>query len=45
VEVPRIPGKKLRGSDKALARKQAITTRALADLDDWLSHTTAVAAE
>jgi len=45
VEVPRVQGKKLRGSDKALARKRAITTRALADLDDWLSRATAEAAE
>ena len=45
MEVPRIPGKKLRGADKALAKKRAITTRALADLDAWLSRATAEAAE
>ena len=37
IEVPRPPGKKFRGKEKALAKKQAITARALADLDDWLA--------
>jgi methylenetetrahydrofolate--tRNA-(uracil-5-)-methyltransferase len=45
VALPPLPGKKLRGTDKALARKRAITARALADLDAWLSRATAEAAE
>jgi methylenetetrahydrofolate--tRNA-(uracil-5-)-methyltransferase len=45
VEVPRVPGKKLRGADKAIARKRAIAARALADLDAWLTQATAEAAE
>jgi methylenetetrahydrofolate--tRNA-(uracil-5-)-methyltransferase len=45
IEVPRVPGKKLRGSDKAIARKRAIAARALADLDAWLTQATAEAAE
>ncbi len=32
-------GKRLRGPDKAIARKQALTTRALADLDAWMAGT------
>jgi methylenetetrahydrofolate--tRNA-(uracil-5-)-methyltransferase len=28
---------KLRGTEKALAKKRAITARALADLDAWLA--------
>lgn len=45
VEMPRLPGTKLRGADKTMARKRAITARALADLDAWLSKATAEAAE
>jgi methylenetetrahydrofolate--tRNA-(uracil-5-)-methyltransferase len=30
-------GKRLRGPEKALARKRALTTRALADLDRWIA--------
>jgi methylenetetrahydrofolate--tRNA-(uracil-5-)-methyltransferase len=37
VEIPRLPGVKLRGTEKALAKKRAITGRALADLDAWLA--------
>jgi methylenetetrahydrofolate--tRNA-(uracil-5-)-methyltransferase len=37
VEIPRpAEGKRLRGKDKTRARKQAVTARALADLDAWL---------
>lgn len=45
VEVPREPGKKLRGPEKSLAKKRAITTRALTDLDAWLAPANAEAAE
>ena len=45
VEVPREPGKKLRGPEKSLAKKRAITTRALTDLDTWLSPASAEAAK
>ena len=34
-----------RSTAKALARKRALTTRALADLDRWISNGTAIAAE
>jgi methylenetetrahydrofolate--tRNA-(uracil-5-)-methyltransferase len=37
VEIPRQPGVKLRGTEKAQAKKRAITSRALADLDAWLA--------
>src|SRR5260370_38154536 len=30
-------GKRLRGPEKALARKRALTARALADLDRWIA--------
>lgn len=36
VEVPREPGKRLRGNEKSLARKRAMSARALAHLDTWL---------
>ncbi len=36
---------RLRGTAKALARKRALTTRALADLDHWLSGAPRLAAE
>lgn len=35
-EAPRIEGKRLRGKEKTVARKQAITARALADCRAWL---------
>jgi methylenetetrahydrofolate--tRNA-(uracil-5-)-methyltransferase len=38
-------GKQLRGNDKAIARKRALTSRALADLDRWINGESAVAAE
>ncbi len=36
IEVPREPGKRLRGPEKAAAKKRALTGRALADADVWL---------
>ncbi len=36
VEVPREPGKRLRGNEKSVARKRAMAARALADVDAWL---------
>jgi methylenetetrahydrofolate--tRNA-(uracil-5-)-methyltransferase len=45
VQVARPAGQKLRGPEKALQKKRAITARALADLDGWLSASTAEAAE
>jgi methylenetetrahydrofolate--tRNA-(uracil-5-)-methyltransferase len=43
VQVPRVAG--LRGPEKALQKKRAISARALADLEGWLSASTAEAAE
>ena len=37
VEVPREPGRRLRGAEKALAKKRALSDRALRDLDLWLA--------
>jgi methylenetetrahydrofolate--tRNA-(uracil-5-)-methyltransferase len=46
VELPKPPGgKRLRGKEKGLARKRAMTVRALADIDRWLGRSTLVAAE
>jgi methylenetetrahydrofolate--tRNA-(uracil-5-)-methyltransferase len=45
VQVSRVAGQKLRGPEKALQKKRAITARALADLEGWLSPSTAEAAE
>jgi methylenetetrahydrofolate--tRNA-(uracil-5-)-methyltransferase len=45
VQVVKIPGTRLSSGDKALAKKRAITGRALADLDAWLGHSAAEAAE
>jgi methylenetetrahydrofolate--tRNA-(uracil-5-)-methyltransferase len=45
VSVARPPGKRLSGSDKAIARKKAMSARALADLDHWLGRSTVAAAE
>lgn len=36
VELPRTTGIRLRGKDKTIARRRALTARALADLDGWL---------
>ena len=36
IEAPRSEGKRLRGKEKTLARKRAMTARALADCRDWL---------
>ncbi|MGE0232010.1 MAG: methylenetetrahydrofolate--tRNA-(uracil(54)-C(5))-methyltransferase (FADH(2)-oxidizing) TrmFO [Flavobacteriaceae bacterium] len=36
VEIPREPGKRLRGKEKIRAKRRAITRRALADIDGWL---------
>ncbi|MDQ4059743.1 MAG: FADH(2)-oxidizing methylenetetrahydrofolate--tRNA-(uracil(54)-C(5))-methyltransferase TrmFO, partial [Pseudomonadota bacterium] len=37
VEAPRAEGgKRLRGSEKAQAKKRALTTRALQDVEAWL---------
>jgi methylenetetrahydrofolate--tRNA-(uracil-5-)-methyltransferase len=38
-------GKRLRGSEKSIAKKRALTARALADLDYWLAGRNRVAAE
>jgi len=38
-------GKRLRGNEKTIAKKRALTMRALADLDRWVNGETAVAAE
>jgi methylenetetrahydrofolate--tRNA-(uracil-5-)-methyltransferase len=38
-------GRRLRGAEKALARKRAISRRALADLDAWQRRPTGIAAE
>jgi len=46
IEVPRGEGKRLRGPEKALAKKRALTGRALRDFDAWLAGgTLPVAAE
>jgi methylenetetrahydrofolate--tRNA-(uracil-5-)-methyltransferase len=44
-QIVREPGRKLSGNEKGLARKRAITARALADLDRWLAVPAADAAE
>ncbi|HWK66582.1 MAG TPA: methylenetetrahydrofolate--tRNA-(uracil(54)-C(5))-methyltransferase (FADH(2)-oxidizing) TrmFO [Rhizobiaceae bacterium] len=44
-EAPKIEGKRLRGKEKAIAKKKAITARALADCRAWLGLDRAVAAE
>jgi methylenetetrahydrofolate--tRNA-(uracil-5-)-methyltransferase len=36
IEAPRTEGKRLRGKEKTVARKQAITARALDDCRAWL---------
>ena len=37
IEVPRVPGKRLPGNEKAQSKRRAISARALADLDAWLA--------
>lgn len=36
IEIPRVEGKRLRGNDKVIAKRQAICRRALEDLQGWL---------
>jgi methylenetetrahydrofolate--tRNA-(uracil-5-)-methyltransferase len=45
MEAPKIEGKRLRGKEKTVAKKQAISARALADCRQWLGTTQAEAAE
>src|SRR5690606_19324930 len=45
VEVPKADNRRLRGKEKALAKKRAITARALADCRRWLGIETRAAAE
>ncbi|WP_163272027.1 methylenetetrahydrofolate--tRNA-(uracil(54)-C(5))-methyltransferase (FADH(2)-oxidizing) TrmFO [Chelativorans alearense] len=45
VEVPRTEGKRLRGKEKTLAKKRAMSARALADCRDWLGIAARAAAE
>jgi methylenetetrahydrofolate--tRNA-(uracil-5-)-methyltransferase len=45
IEVPKVPGVKLRGTDKAFAKKRALTERARRDAAAWLAGAPAVAAE
>jgi methylenetetrahydrofolate--tRNA-(uracil-5-)-methyltransferase len=44
IQVPKDPGRRLRGAEKSLARKRAMSARALADLDGWLGRSNASAA-
>lgn len=37
VEVPKVEGKRLRGKEKTLAKKRAMTARALQDCGAWLA--------
>ena len=37
VEIPKEPGKRLRGNEKSVAKKRAMSARALRDLADWLA--------
>jgi methylenetetrahydrofolate--tRNA-(uracil-5-)-methyltransferase len=45
VDVPKIPGQRLRGAEKTLAKKRALTARARADAAQWLAGAVAQAAE
>jgi methylenetetrahydrofolate--tRNA-(uracil-5-)-methyltransferase len=46
IEVPKVPGQRLRGPEKTVAKKHALTARARADAADWLGlPAEAVAAE
>jgi methylenetetrahydrofolate--tRNA-(uracil-5-)-methyltransferase len=44
IQVAKEPGRRLRGAEKSLARKRAMSARALADLDGWLGRSNASAA-
>ncbi|EIM75326.1 tRNA (uracil-5-)-methyltransferase Gid [Nitratireductor aquibiodomus RA22] len=44
VEVPKPEGKRLRGKEKSVAKKKALTTRALIDFKAWLDRLPAAAA-
>ena len=39
-EAPKVEGKRLRGKDKIVAKRRALTARALADCRTWLGATT-----
>jgi methylenetetrahydrofolate--tRNA-(uracil-5-)-methyltransferase len=45
IEVPKEPGKRLRGAEKTLAKKKALTGRARSDAAAWLGLPVAEAAE
>ncbi|MCP4384854.1 MAG: methylenetetrahydrofolate--tRNA-(uracil(54)-C(5))-methyltransferase (FADH(2)-oxidizing) TrmFO [Hyphomicrobiales bacterium] len=45
IDVVKVPGVKLSGPERGKARKRALSARALADCDRWLSHPAAQAAE
>lgn len=45
IDLPKTPGQRLRGKEKALARKRAMSARALRDFDIWLNQIVVVAAE
>jgi methylenetetrahydrofolate--tRNA-(uracil-5-)-methyltransferase len=45
IDVQRIPGVRVSSAEKGLARKRALSRRALADLDSWLAGTALEAAE
>jgi methylenetetrahydrofolate--tRNA-(uracil-5-)-methyltransferase len=45
VEIPKEPGVKLRGNDKAVAKKKAMTARARADASAWLNGHASIGAE
>jgi methylenetetrahydrofolate--tRNA-(uracil-5-)-methyltransferase len=45
VETPKVEGKRLRGKEKTLAKKRAMTARALADWREWLGVDARAAAE
>jgi methylenetetrahydrofolate--tRNA-(uracil-5-)-methyltransferase len=38
IEAPKVDGKRLRGTEKSIARKVAMTTRALDDTKIWLGY-------
>jgi methylenetetrahydrofolate--tRNA-(uracil-5-)-methyltransferase len=45
IEVQRTPGVRISTAEKGLARKRALSRRALADLDGWLAGAALEAAE
>jgi len=45
IEVEKVPGKRLRGPEKSLAKKHALTARARADAAAWLAEALPLAAE